>query len=50
MSYQRQIYLSENGDNWWLCRDEDGRALSCTKRTGRLVDDGSGNRRFSQAG
>jgi hypothetical protein len=27
MSYQRRIYLSENGDIWWLCRDEDGRTF-----------------------
>jgi hypothetical protein len=27
MSHQRKIYLSENGDIWWLCRDEDGRAF-----------------------
>jgi hypothetical protein len=22
---QRKIYGSENGDTWWLCRDESGR-------------------------
>lgn len=21
---QRKIYQSENGDSWWLCRDENG--------------------------
>jgi hypothetical protein len=24
---QREIYLSENGDKWFLCRDEDGRVF-----------------------
>jgi hypothetical protein len=23
--HQREIYHSENGDRWWLCRDDDGR-------------------------
>jgi hypothetical protein len=23
--HQRKIYHSENGDSWWLCREEDGR-------------------------
>jgi hypothetical protein len=27
MSHQRKIYLSENGDIWRLCRNEDGRAF-----------------------
>jgi hypothetical protein len=27
MSHQRKIYHSENGDSWWLCRDEDGRVF-----------------------
>jgi len=22
MQYQRKIYQSENGDSWWLCRDD----------------------------
>ena len=22
---QRKIYLSENGDSWWLCREDGGR-------------------------
>ena len=24
---QREIYHSENGDKWFLCRDEDGRVF-----------------------
>jgi hypothetical protein len=22
---QRKIYISENGDSWWLCREDGGR-------------------------
>jgi hypothetical protein len=22
--HQREVYHSENGDRWWLCRDDDG--------------------------
>ena len=25
--YQREIYHSENGDRWLLCRDDDGRVF-----------------------
>ncbi len=25
--HQREIYHSENGDRWLLCRDEDGRVF-----------------------
>jgi hypothetical protein len=25
--YQREIYHSENGDRWFLCRNEDGRVF-----------------------
>jgi hypothetical protein len=25
--HQREIYLSENGDRWLLCRDDDGRVF-----------------------
>ena len=25
--HQREIYHSENGDRWWLCRDDDGRVF-----------------------
>ena len=24
-TFQRKIYGSENGDSWWLCREEGGR-------------------------
>ena len=24
-THQRKIYLSENGDSWWLCREDGGR-------------------------
>jgi hypothetical protein len=27
MSKQREIYHSENGDRWFLCRDDDGRVF-----------------------
>jgi hypothetical protein len=26
-SHQREIYHSENGDRWFLCRDDDGRVF-----------------------
>jgi hypothetical protein len=25
---QRKIYRSENGDSWWLCREEGGRVYA----------------------
>ena len=25
--HQREIYHSENGDKWFLCRDDDGRVF-----------------------
>jgi hypothetical protein len=24
-THQRKIYISENGDSWWLCREDGGR-------------------------
>jgi hypothetical protein len=27
MTKQREIYHSENGDRWFLCRDDDGRVF-----------------------
>jgi hypothetical protein len=27
MSKQRELYQSENGDRWFLCRDDDGRVF-----------------------
>ena len=26
-THQREIYNSENGDKWFLCRDDDGRVF-----------------------
>jgi hypothetical protein len=34
---QREIYHSENGDRWLLCRDDDGRAFVLHKANASIV-------------
>jgi len=46
--HQREIYHSENGDRWLLCRDNDGRVFVLHKANGSSGGPKSSSETFSE--